>query len=80
MFNMESTATATKTYAPWFTDLMSTFNTKAESLQLDEEAASEMRQLFIDKCREQYAAGNRSGAGWMRQQIQKERQHQHANT
>lgn len=72
--------TATKTYAPWFTGLMNAFNTKAEALQLDQEAADEMRQLFIEKCREQYAAGNKSGIHWMRQQMQKERQQHHANT
>lgn len=67
MFNhilMESTAT--KTYAPWFVNLMNTYNTKVEALQLDPEAASEMRQLFIDKCREQYAVGNKNGIAWLK--------------
>jgi len=63
---MESTAT--KTYAPWFVTLMKTYNTKAEELQLDQDVASELRQLFIDKCREQYAAGNKSGIAWLKRE------------
>ena len=63
---MESTAT--KTYAPWFVSLMTTFNSKVEEFQLDQEVASEMRQLFIDKCREQYAAGNKSGIAWLKKE------------
>ena len=66
---MESTTT--KTYAPWFVNLMNTYNTKAEELQLDQDVASELRQLFIDKCREQYAAGNKSGIAWMHREQEK---------
>ncbi len=61
---MESTTT--KIYAPWFTTLMNIYNTKAEELQLDPEVASELRQLFIDKCREQYAVGNKAGIVWLK--------------
>ncbi len=68
-------ATKTKEYAPWFTLLINHFNTTAERLQLDEEAASEMRSMFIEKCREQYAAGNKSGIHWMKKkQLEKQSQ------
>lgn len=58
----------TKTYAPWFTQLMNTYNAKVEELQIDDEAASELRALFIEKCREQYAAGNKSGIAWLKRE------------
>ena len=76
---MESTAT--KIYATWFTTLMNTYNTKAEALQLDPEAASELRQLFVDKCREQYAVGNKAGIVWLkRKQAEEAARAQEAST
>lgn len=62
--------TTTKTYAPWFTELIQSFNTKAEALQLDEEVTEELRGLYIDKCKQQYAHGNKAGAAWMRKIIE----------
>jgi hypothetical protein len=50
----------------WFTRLMCAFNQKANELQLEPEAADEMRQLFIEKCKEQYMVGNKSGIDWER--------------
>lgn len=64
-------STKTKTYAPWFVNLMTAYNSKAEELQLDDEASQEMRQLFIEKCREQYSAGNTSGIRWAHEQARK---------
>ena len=62
----------TKTDTPWFTTLLNDFNSKIEKLGLESDQASdqadELRHLFIEKCREQYAAGNKAGVEWQRKQ------------
>jgi len=63
--------TKAKTYAPWFMGLMKAYNSKSNELQLDDEASSELRQLFIEKCREQYSAGNTNGIRWAHEQARK---------
>lgn len=59
-------ATKTSKRGEWFTKLMCAYNEKAEELQMEREAADEMRQLFIEKCREQYAVGNQLGIAWQK--------------
>lgn len=60
---MDSTAVKK---ASWFVTLINTYNTKAKELELEEDATAELRELFIDKCREQYAVGNKAGIAWLK--------------
>ena len=47
---------------PWFTNMMNQLNAITDKLEPN--LASETRQLFLEKCSDQYTAGHKAGVAW----------------
>lgn len=58
--------TKSLTGAKWYVELTLAFNSLAEQLQLDPEAVDTLRTFLIEKCKEQYLTGNKSGIAWLK--------------
>ncbi|MFH1236054.1 MAG: hypothetical protein V1685_03910 [Parcubacteria group bacterium] len=56
------------TQAKWYVELVSKVRELCEEIGLDDAAESKVRELMIEKAKDQYMAGNRSGIRWARQQ------------
>lgn len=52
--------------AKWYVDLATSANSLGEELGLDEHGTQKLRDLLINKGKEQFLAGNRSGIKWAR--------------
>ncbi|EKD32894.1 MAG: hypothetical protein ACD_76C00121G0002 [uncultured bacterium] len=48
----------------WYVNMTSEFNRLAEALGLDENAADSLRSFVVEKAREQFKSGNKSGLRW----------------
>ena len=52
----------------WYLELVNAFDQIADSLGLGGTEKDELRAFMVDKCKEQYMNGNRSGIKWARTQ------------
>lgn len=52
----------------WYKTFTLRFNELAESLNLNEDQTNRLRDFFMTTARDQFKAGNRSGASWAFQQ------------
>lgn len=59
-----STQTPNTSKATWYNDLVSTINSFAEELGLDEFSAKKLHTFIVEKTKEHFKRGNKNGAGW----------------
>ena len=55
----------------YFDSLIRDLKSVTDRLNLQSDQADELRQLFIDKCRQQYLMGNKAGVTWAQEHPQK---------
>lgn len=55
----------------WYKDLLDKINELAEQFGLDELQTTRFRDFVVGLARDQFKAGNRSGAGWAFEQARK---------
>ncbi len=51
---------------PWYKNLISSINTLAEEIGLDDSSTQKLREFIFAQSKEQFKAGNRSGIRWAR--------------
>ena len=65
---METNAPVKKDYSgsTWYKELTTAFQSLAHALDIEPSATSELQAFLVQKCREQYNTGNKSGIAWER--------------
>lgn len=55
--------------AKWYKEITIAFQSLANTLEVEPQAVSELQAFLVQKCRDQYNTGNKSGIAWARKKF-----------